>query len=728
MPSLSHLLHPSSSAAPLLFGVAISDHQAEAYDDQFAPDVWDVWERSTGLVARGQATDFWNRWEEDVLNAQQLGCRTFRFSLAWARIEPRPGEFDAYALEHYRAIVTRLRELNMEPIVTLCHFVWPQHVEARGGLRSEHFARWFAAYAAQVRAALEPHVRYWLTFNEPNIVLQGFYRLWFQADFSFPPGQPPGLALPDQIDVTIDVIRHLFEAHQAARRILRREQGEHNLVSANVFQLGLPGVLQRLIDRNVTRLKQAEDWRDHFWRISERPTLPQRYDLIVALITAHQTDHAARLAASGYDTLYFDTGLSALVKQADRFQTLDELDRQLLAFVRGPSWDKAATVQARLTHSRLHFVETHAQAIELLESDRVAAVIADQTVLRALAHTRSDYHVLDERFTEQSYVVAIQTGNPALLDAVKQALYALHTEVGQDEMCRHYLPEQASQPSHFEAQPRVSHYSGLGHIQERGKLIVGLQRTDLPWIDLAHATPDRIGLDFDLGRALAGVIFGDPARVEFRRATLPRPNTLSTRLRNRFDDWLRAWTIFSTFVSSTWWYLGMQGQLPEYLCPRECVGQLDFVAFDYYFGISALTPLQLRRLARSVQRQFNRTAVWADGLYQALRHYHQRFPHLPIIIAENGFADEPSSGQRGAQLAAHIQAVQRAMAEGVDVRAYCVWSITSNREWGLPQAAASDFGLYYIDLDHDPELKRRPTSSVEAYRQLIAKYRLSGSS
>jgi beta-glucosidase/6-phospho-beta-glucosidase/beta-galactosidase len=210
--------------------------------------------------------------------------------------------------------------------------------------------------------------------------------------------------------------------------------------------------------------------------------------------------------------------------------------------------------------------------------------------------------------------------------------------------------------------------------------------------------------------------------VEFRRAALPRLNTLGTRLRNRLDDWLRAWTIFSTFVSSTWWYLGMQGQLPEYLCPRECAGQLDFVSFDYYFGISAPTPAQLSRLARSVQRQFNRTAIWAGGLYQALRHYHARFPDLPIVIAENGFADEPASKRRGEQLAAHIQAVRRAVAEGIDVRAYCVWSITSNREWGLPQEAASDFGLYYIDLDHDPELRRQPTSSVEAYRELIAKH------
>ncbi len=220
MQTLKSLLQPPPVPDTFDFGVSISDHQAEAYDERFPADIWDVWERRDGVVPRGRATDFWNRWEEDVLNAHRLGCRAFRFSIAWARVEPRPGEFDQAVLDHYRAIVLRLRELDIEPIVTLCHFVWPQHLEERGGLRSDQFAEWFAAYAARVRAALDPHVQYWITFNEPNVLLQGFYKLWFQPDFSFPPGYRLGTPVPDQIETTISVIGHLFEAHAAARHAL----------------------------------------------------------------------------------------------------------------------------------------------------------------------------------------------------------------------------------------------------------------------------------------------------------------------------------------------------------------------------------------------------------------------------------------------------------------------------------------------------------------------------
>ena len=57
--------------------------------------------------------------------------------------------------------------------------------------------------------------------------------------------------------------------------------------------------------------------------------------------------------------------------------------------------------------------------------------------------------------------------------------------------------------------------------------------------------------------------------------------------------------------------------------------------------------------------------------------------------------------------------------KGVKVTGYDCWSITSNREWGLPFTRGSDFGLYYIDLDNDPKLKRVPTPAVEVYKRII---------
>ena len=39
------------------------------------------------------------RYEEDILNAKKLGCNSFRFSLEWARLEPKQGQIDQDAVK-----------------------------------------------------------------------------------------------------------------------------------------------------------------------------------------------------------------------------------------------------------------------------------------------------------------------------------------------------------------------------------------------------------------------------------------------------------------------------------------------------------------------------------------------------------------------------------------------------------------------------------------------------
>src|SRR5271170_462837 len=97
-------MKPHQALPSLKFGVATSDHQAEAFDAR-RMDIRDKWERSQNQTLRGNATDFWHRYEEDIQLAAGLGCKLFRFSISWARVEPEPGNFDRAALEHYRGVV-----------------------------------------------------------------------------------------------------------------------------------------------------------------------------------------------------------------------------------------------------------------------------------------------------------------------------------------------------------------------------------------------------------------------------------------------------------------------------------------------------------------------------------------------------------------------------------------------------------------------------------------------
>jgi len=95
----------------------------------------------------------------------------------------------------------------------------------------------------------------------------------------------------------------------------------------------------------------------------------------------------------------------------------------------------------------------------------------------------------------------------------------------------------------------------------------------------------------------------------------------------------------------------------------------------------------------------------------------------PVYITENGcsVADEPDDlGQiddqpRISYLDGHIRAVADAIAAGVDVRGYLVWTLMDNFEWA--EGYHQRFGLVHVDFETQ---RRTPKSSYGWYADLIA--------
>ena len=64
------------------------------------------------------------------------------------------------------------KKYNIEPLVTLCHFDVPMHlVTEYGSWRNRKMVDFFARYARTCFEAFNGLVKYWLTFNEINIML-----------------------------------------------------------------------------------------------------------------------------------------------------------------------------------------------------------------------------------------------------------------------------------------------------------------------------------------------------------------------------------------------------------------------------------------------------------------------------------------------------------------------------------------------------------------------------
>ena len=130
-------------------------------------------------------------------------------------------------------------------------------------------------------------------------------------------------------------------------------------------------------------------------------------------------------------------------------------------------------------------------------------------------------------------------------------------------------------------------------------------------------------------------------------------------------------------------------------------GAMDFVGLNYYgqefmAGVGKIAVLQEEEYSDSGR------AVYPDGLYHMLKAFSKRFKGLPIIVTENGVADDADI-IRPAYLTEHLQAVAAARAEGVPVAGYVFWTIADNWEWA--DGFCPKFGLASVDRS-TPELKR----------------------
>ena len=86
----------------------------------------------------------------------------------------------------------------------------------------------------------------------------------------------------------------------------------------------------------------------------------------------------------------------------------------------------------------------------------------------------------------------------------------------------------------------------------------------------------------------------------------------------------------------------------------------------------------------------------------------------PIWITENGI-DTVDADHRTSYLVRHLAVIQRAIAEGMDIRGYLQWSNVDNLEWS--SGFTAHYGLYHYD---PTTLERIPTSTVPIFKDIVA--------
>ena len=201
-----------------LWGAASAAHQIEgAYlEDGKGMGIWDTFEQETGYIIRNEngnvACDHYHRYREDVAIMKELGLKSYRFSVSWPRVMPEGyGTVNEKGLQFYIDLVNELTEAGIEPMVTLFHWNLPTAIYELGGWENPQVVDWFEQYTDVVTTALGKKVKYWMTFNEPQLFIGAGLNAGVFAPFE-----------KKSTEALMHISKNVYLAHGKAVRIIRK--------------------------------------------------------------------------------------------------------------------------------------------------------------------------------------------------------------------------------------------------------------------------------------------------------------------------------------------------------------------------------------------------------------------------------------------------------------------------------------------------------------------------
>jgi beta-glucosidase len=205
------------------WGAATASYQIEGAwnEDGKGESIWDRFSHTPGNVRNGdtgdRACDSYHRFDEDVALLRDMNLRSYRFSLAWPRIQPSgKGPANAKGLDYYGRLVDALLHAGIRPFPTLYHWDLPQPLEDLGGWPHRDLAGRFGDYAEIVTRSLGDRIGDWMILNEPNVFTACGYLMGIHA--------PGRRSLPDFLRAVHTVnLAHgdAFRAMKAVRSDLR---------------------------------------------------------------------------------------------------------------------------------------------------------------------------------------------------------------------------------------------------------------------------------------------------------------------------------------------------------------------------------------------------------------------------------------------------------------------------------------------------------------------------
>ncbi|MDU0113077.1 GH1 family beta-glucosidase [Psychrosphaera aquimarina] len=196
------------------------------------------------------------------------------------------------------------------------------------------------------------------------------------------------------------------------------------------------------------------------------------------------------------------------------------------------------------------------------------------------------------------------------------------------------------------------------------------------------------------------------------------------------DQYINQWYIKPLFDAS---YPKMIDELDENCKPEILDGDmniiaqpLDFLGVNYYTRLTYSAPSQAGEFYTELEHLYPRTdigwEIYPKALTELLVSLNTQYKLPPVYIAENGAAmpDKMEDGvindlDRIDYYHKHLNAVNDAIEQGVDIQGYFAWSLMDNFEWA--EGYLKRFGLVRVNYVTQ---QRTIKNSGHAYKALIS--------
>ena len=208
------------------WGAAASGPQTEGIENKVNKSIWDTWfekepHRFFKEISSEKVCDTYNRYKEDVKLMKDIGLNSFRTSIQWTRLIKNfeTGEVCEDAVRFYNSYIDEMIKNGIEPVMNLYHFDMPTELQEKyGGWESKKTSELFGLFAKRCFELFGDRIKYWTTFNEPIVPVEGGYLY----DFHYPNKKDMKLAVQVAFNI---MLAHAFAVKEYRKLDLNGEIG-----------------------------------------------------------------------------------------------------------------------------------------------------------------------------------------------------------------------------------------------------------------------------------------------------------------------------------------------------------------------------------------------------------------------------------------------------------------------------------------------------------------------